>query len=170
MGKQGEYVIHFGKLQTGKYQYRYEIGDAFFAGFAYSEVQHVRLIVDLELNRQPAVLTLNFSLSGTVNVMCDRCGGHFNIPVSGKFCLFAKFGDERTELSDEMIVLNNEDTSLDVSQHIYEYIHLLVPPSRKHPEGQCDPEALKRLDALSPGKIHTKPDPRWEALKSVKIE
>jgi uncharacterized metal-binding protein YceD (DUF177 family) len=57
-----------------------------------------------------------------------------------------------------------------MSPFLYEYIHLLLPIRRVHPEddqgnSRCDPEIIRKLKELSESHM---PDPRWEALNQLK--
>jgi uncharacterized metal-binding protein YceD (DUF177 family) len=59
---------------------------------------------------------------------------------------------------------------IDLAPFLYEYIHLLLPVRRVHPDernGQsgCNPEVLKKLEELAP---HPHLDPRWETLNRLK--
>ena len=88
-------------------------------------------------------------------------------PVKGEFRLIVKFGDDYEEESDEVVVIPKTESRIDVSQYIYEYINLLLPIQRMHAEVEdCDPEIVKKINT------HSKPevDPRWEALKNIKLK
>jgi len=55
---------------------------------------------------------------------------------------------------------------------LYEYVHLLLPIRRVHPEDEkgksaCDPEIIRLLEA-SPRP--SEPDPRWEILNTLKTK
>ena len=58
----------------------------------------------------------------------------------------------------------------DVSSLIYEYIILAVPMYRVHPEGQCNPEVIAMLTAKPEEPEEKDIDPRWAALKDIKLE
>lgn len=163
-----QFTIPFGRLQEGKHIYEFEIRDLFFDQFDYSEIEKSNVNVKLTLYKESALLILEFSLNGTVAVMCDRCSGFFDIPIKGQYQLIVKFGEKKHEETDEIIVLPHTDSALDVTQYIYEYINLLLPQSRIHPEGQCNPEVIQKLEELiNDKKFENSIDPRWEVLKNI---
>ena len=53
-----------------------------------------------------------------------------------------------------------------ISNFIYEYIMLLLPYKRVHPEGEdlCDQEVVDKLNQHT----QNESDPRWAALKELK--
>lgn len=163
-----QFIIPFGRLQEEKHIYEFEIRDLFFDQFDYSEINQSDVNVKLELYKESAMLILEFSLQGTVAVMCDRCSDYFDVPIKGQYQLIVKFGAKKYEETDEIIIIPYTDSTLNVTQYIYEYINLLLPQSRMHPKGQCNPEVIQKLEELMLGK---KPentvDPRWEVLKDM---
>jgi uncharacterized protein len=81
-----------------------------------------------------------------------------------------KFGSGFFEEDDEIQVIPEGETHFDVSPFIYEYIHLLLPIRKVHPEDEngesrCNGEVVGRLDAPL---ADPEPDPRWEALKKLR--
>jgi uncharacterized metal-binding protein YceD (DUF177 family) len=92
--------------------------------------------------------------------------GEMDYPVEGKERLIVKFGQEWLEESDEILIIPETESQIDISGFIYEYIVLTLPYQRIHPEGEglCDQEVIEKLNAHTEQKI----DPRWEALKSLK--
>ena len=163
-----QFTIPFGGLQEGKHDYEFEIRAMFFDQFEYSEIEKSDVNVKLTLFKESAMFILEFSLQGTVAVMCDRCSDFFDIPIKGKYRLIVKFGEEKHEETDEIIVIPYTDSALDISQYIYEYINLLLPKSRVHPKGQCNPEVIQKLEELMlDKKFENTADPRWDALKEL---
>ena len=159
-----QFTIPFGGLQEGERVYEFEIRALFFDQFEYSEIEKSDVIVKLTLHRESAMIILEFSLQGTVAVMCDRCSDFFDIPIKGKYRLIVKFGEEKHEETDEIIVIPYTDSALDISQYIYEYINLLLPKSRVHP----NPEVIQKLEELASDiKPGNTVDPRWDALKEL---
>jgi|SRR3990172_10714986 len=165
-----QFIIPFGGLREGKHDYEFEISDSFFAQFEYSDIEKGNINVLLTLYKEPAMLILEFSLSGTVTVMCDRCSDIFNLPLKGQNQLIVKFGEEKYEETDEIIVIPHTDSALDITHYIYEYINLLIPQKRVHPDksGQCNPEVLQKIEELKSNKNSGNTvDPRWEALSKL---
>ncbi len=167
-----QFVIPFIGLTTGNHQFEFEIDDKFFASFEYSEIKQAWVSVSLDLERQERMLVLNFLLSGTIRVTCDRCLDEFDLPVKSAEEFFIKFGPEHKEESDNVLIIAENETHIDLAPLLYDYLSLLVPFRVVHPdndkgESLCDPEVLKRIEQLS---VHKEKDPRWDALKDLNLE
>lgn len=116
------------------------------------------------------MLIFEFSITGTVEVTCDRCLELFDYPVEGNETLYVKLGDEWDEESDDVLIIPESEHEFNVSQLIYEYIMLMLPIQRIHPDDEngkstCDPTMLEKL-GTQPEPQET--DPRWEALAQLK--
>ena len=116
------------------------------------------------------MLIFEFDINGTVEVICDRCLDLFDYPVKGNETLYVKLGETWDEESDDMIIIPESQHEFNVSQLIYEYIMLILPIQRIHPDDEngkstCDTEMLKKLGA-QPDPQET--DPRWDALANLK--
>jgi len=164
------FAIPFRGLKLGDHHFEYVIGEKFFDCIEYSEVKRGKLLVEIEMNKQERMLIFEFCINGTVEVVCDRCLDLFDYAVSGNEILYVKLGETWEEESDDMIVIPENEHEINVSQLIYEYIILMLPIQRIHPDDEngkstCDPEMLEKLGA-APEPQET--DPRWEALANLK--
>jgi uncharacterized protein len=165
--QQKDFVIPFKGLSTGLHQYTFKIDKAFFESFEYFETETGNINVELELMKEPALLDLHFKLDGIINLVCDRCLGNFSNTINGEFRLIVKFGDAYSEESEEVVVLPNTESSIDIKQFIFEYINLLLPIKRVHVNKiDCDPTMLQKLQ----NHIEQSNDPRWDALKNIKLK
>jgi uncharacterized metal-binding protein YceD (DUF177 family) len=168
-----EFVIPFSGLKPGRYEYSFEVDDTFFEHFEQSEFTSGKLLVKVELQRQTTMLAFAFDIEGTVNLLCDRCGDPYDQPVKGSRRMVAHLGGAEPENLDDIIILSAHEHVLDVSQYVYEFITLLMPARRVHPDGECDPEVIRKLNELrsgddGEGKVPS--DPRWAALKGLAFE
>ena len=87
-------------------------------------------------------------------------------PVEGDERLIVKFGQEWKEETEEILIIPEKENMINIAEFIYEYIMLLLPYQKFHPEDTegCNPEMVKKLSEHS---RHDE-DPRWEALKALK--
>ena len=171
MEKDNEFLIPVSGLALGVHHFKFDIKDDFFADMDYSEVKQADVTVDLEVLREELMMTLNFHVEGKVLVPCDRCADEFFIPIQSDQVFYIKFGAEGVEESDDVVVMPAEEHAFDVRSLIYEYIILSIPMYRVHPEGECNPEVLALLSHdEEPSEEETLTDPRWAALKDIKIE
>jgi len=171
MEKDNEFLIPVSGLALGVHSFKFDIKDDFFADMDYSEVKQADVTVDLEVLREELMMTLNFHLEGKALVPCDRCADEFFIPIQSEQVFYIKFGAEGVEESDDVVVVPAEEHAYDIRSLIYEYIILSIPIHRVHPEGECNPQVLAMLSHdEEPTDEETATDPRWAALKDVKLE
>ena len=163
------FIIPFSGLKVGNHNFTFEIDDKFFEHFEYSEIKKGKLHIDCLLEKQLRMMVLYFDIAGTVRVPCDRCAEEFDQAVEGSFKLIVKFGLDHTEEAEDILVITEKEHELDVSQFLYEYVHLLLPIRKVHGTDEkgnslCDPEVIRYIkeseDYLA--------DPRWEVLRKLK--
>jgi uncharacterized protein len=170
-----QFIIPFKTLSDGKHQFDYIIDDSFFENYEMSEIQKGKIDVVVTLEKTETMLTFLFHINGTVNIMCDRCLDYFGLPIGTEFKMFVKFGKEKTEQTDEILIIPESDHEINIMQYIYEYINLSLPIQRIHPDdkdgySQCNAEFLEKLKEFSKTKIQdNEVDPRWEILKNIKL-
>lgn len=167
-----EYQIPFVGLKLGIHHFNFELDDSFFAHFESSLVTRGKVFVDLSFDKKDRLFVLNFDISGSILTDCDRCGQPFDLPIHGNYTLYVKVGDNREEDKDneDVIWVSENESMLDLSEVIYEFVHLSVPMQRVHPlnrEGVpgCDPEIIKLLS--NEAAEEEKKDPRWDILNNL---
>jgi len=170
MTKKG-FTIAFKGLSTGNHSFNFEIGKQFFESYEYFEGTSGELSAHIDLLKESNMMNLSIHLEGIVSLQCDRCLGDFKQAVEGNFMLIVKFGETFGEESEEIIILPFTDSLIDLSQYFFEYINMLLPLQKVHPdkengESGCDPEMIAQLNQYS----EQKEDPRWEALKKLKLK
>lgn len=151
VGELGNYSISFAGLKEGKHLFNFEIGPSFFAHFEKSDILNGHLQVSIELDKKSRLLELTFRITGKIEVQCDRCLDLFYLPVQSSHSLFIKFGKERKELSDELLVLKENEHQVKLDQYLYEYIMLSLPYQRVHPIDAsgisgCNPKMIEKLN------------------------
>ena len=172
MEKGNEYQIPVNGLALGNHSYHFDVKDDFFEGMDYSEIHQGTVSIDLDIEKTELMMTLNFALQGKVRVACDRCADEFDIPIENNEVYYVKFGSEVAEESDDVVVVPADQHDFDISSLIYEYIILSIPIHRVHPEGECNPEVLQMLshEEEPVEKEENETDPRWAALKNIKLD
>ena len=166
MDRLSEYKIPFKGLSEGKHNYNFDLDGKFFEALESEELTKGKIKVKLELDKQSRMMVLNIELKGSVIVDCDRCGDELELKLKDEKIIIVKYTNDGSD-SDEIIILNEKDSFLDMSSILYEFIVLALPMRRIHKEGKCNPEQLKMLEEL------TKPistDSPWEALKNIKFD
>jgi uncharacterized metal-binding protein YceD (DUF177 family) len=167
--KNSELIIPFKGLSMGKHHYDFVVADSFFRDFEFPEIRTGNVSLSLELEKEASMLAFEFHLEGSVFLPCDRCLEEYEQPLNGDFRLIVKMGETFQELSDEMVEIPAMEARFDLGQYIYEYIQLMLPLKKVHPDDEdgnstCSTEMLKKLE----NHIQQDTDPRWDALKNLK--
>lgn len=171
------YSIHFKGLKVGKHLFNLEVDKKFFDEFEEGDIHEGSLNVEVKLNKQSQMLQLDVVIKGDVKVECDRCLEDFDLPISFKGSLYVKFGDEKGEEGDEIIILTNDDSEINLAQYIYESISLSLPYQRYHgmsgTKSKCNKKMLEKLKSHlaseSKKEDNDEIDPRWSKLKDIKL-
>ncbi len=165
-----QFVIPFRGLALDIHHFDFVINNKFFEAIEYAELEGGLVNVSLELIRQERMMILEFALEGHIGVICDRCLDPLQQPIQGRERLIIKFGEKYEEQSDEVVIIPEGVYEFDVSTYIYEYICLLLPIQRIHPDDENGNSTCNRdmLNRLSSDDKEPDTDPRWEALRKLK--
>jgi uncharacterized metal-binding protein YceD (DUF177 family) len=169
-----EFEIPFVGLKIGVHEFDYAIDGKFFSFFEGSPIADCNVKVKVEFEKKETFFILKFFIDGSVKAECDRCLISFDKEIFGDYVCYIKFTEDPKLMSDEdeVIYISRDETILDISQLVYEYIILCLPMQRlgcvtPGQEPQCNKEVLKYLVAEQP-ENENESDPRWEALKKFK--
>lgn len=167
-----DYVIPFAGLSAGVHEFEFEVNKKFFDFFNNPDCENGTFLVTVKLTKQSSMLILEFGLKGHVNVLCDRCGEDFSLPVEATNQLVVKIGGTSYE-EEDVVVLSSSDSELDIAQYIYEFIILDIPSRKVHPADEngnttCNPATLEKLNKISV-KENKQTDERWDQLKKFNI-
>ena len=164
--------IDLKSLDYGRTERTLSLDDAYFEAIDAPEVRRGNLSVRLAIDRtsQDAFL-LDFHITGTVTVSCDRCLDDMKLPIEAQERMEAKFGEESSE-DDACVTVAEDEGILDVSWFIYEFIALEIPIKHVHAPGKCNPAMIEKLNELSAARSGEEEentiDPRWAALMNLK--
>lgn len=162
-----EHTIAFTGLKDGQHRYAWQLGQAFFDAAHEEEFDGGQVAVTVTLDKAPTLLVANIHVEGSVRTICDHCAQPFDQPVAGhQRQIFQLHGDPADD-DEELVVLDPRANSISLTHYIYECLRLALPARHVHPEGQCDPEVDALLARHAPA-AEPAPDPRWQALNSLK--
>ncbi len=162
-----DYNIPYRGLSAGKHSFEFEIDEEFFADRDLLDVKKGKAFITVELIKETTLMDLHFHINGRFELVCERCLGNFYQDFEGEFRLVAKFGETFEEETDEVIVIPQNDNRFDIQQYIFEYVNLLLPIKKSHANiDDCDQEMIRKI-----GEHGTQStDPRWDALKKLKLK
>lgn len=166
-----KFVIPFTGLKDGKHNFEFDIDDRFFEQYESSEIQKGTVSVQVGVIKTPRFIELEFDISGTVHIMCDRCLDYFDLGTRYTGKLYFRFGEETYEQTEDVIILSSRETEICIDQYIYEFLHLTLPYKKIHPEiagkSGCNIQMVNKLKSLSVQQVKEN-DPRWDQLKKIK--
>lgn len=169
-----EFEIAWLGLKIGAHVYEFSIGDEFMRERgAPAETHDWAAQVKLTFDRQSSFFRLHFDVSGSVTVPCDRCGDDFTLQLWDEATLLVKLTGEDDEAEDaneeaDVAFVSRQETVLDISGWVYEFVMLSLPIQKVHPDGACNPEALKLLSSLAATEDAPEHD-IWKGLKNITI-
>ena len=89
-----------------------------------------------------------FQTEGVVIVQCDRCLDEMEQPISSEDKFTVKFGAKYDDENESLIVIPEEEGTLNVAWFMYEFIALAIPMKHVHPSGKCNNLVSKKLGKL----------------------
>lgn len=175
LGTVGKYRINIYGLSQKVHQFDYEIGSAFFQSFGTDLVKNGAFTASITLDKHETFLEARFYISGVAELICDRSLEVFDYPIEINSMILFKYGEERQEISDEIVIIPRDTVSLEMGQYLYEFIGLAIPMKKLHPrfqeeEEEEDEEVQGKLIYSSTSQEEETPetDPRWDILKKLK--
>ena len=167
------FLIPISGLNFGSHQFDFQIDASFFQHFENSPIAAGNIEMSMDLDKQPEMMVLQFDFSGTVATACDRCLAAINLPIQGNYPLIVKYGGIEKEDEAELIYINRDDSILDVSKYVYEFICLSLPLIKVYDCDEedpipCDEAMLDRMDqAEEEASSGTGNNPFGDALKDL---
>ena len=152
----------------------FDLDDRYFEALDGAETRRGSLHVSVSIRKATGFYELQFHAEGTVTVPCDICLDDMDQPIETDHVLVAKLGAETNTEDDDVVTVDENEGILDTSWLIYEFIALAIPIKHVHAPGKCNSAMTQKLEELSgavrSGKEEDREiDPRWEALKKLKV-
>ena len=151
----------------------WELDDQYFSALEDVQVHGGSLHVSGSIRKAVGFFELLLHTDGTVRIPCDRCLEMMDQPIEADLRLVVKLGAEYNE-NDDIITVSENEGVLSTAWFIYESIALAVPIQHVHQPGDCNDAMMRVLQEHSAARSSDadakETDPRWEALKGLKIE
>ena len=165
------------------YKYDYLLDNNFFEGVNGTEVRKGKVNVSLSVKRISSVFEMDFRIEGVVAVTCDRCLDNLEISIKTTNRLCVTFGKMYAELSDERIIVSEEEGIIDIAWIMYEFIALAIPMKHVHETSGCNEIMAAKLseicvdlqtdkdeyedDESLSDSSRSAVDPRWDTLRRL---
>ena len=176
MEKRSDFLIPFASLPVGEHYFDYEIRDSFFAAYEHPLLNKAQINVHVVFHKTGHSMNLNFHITGSIRLQCGRCLEDFDMPVDAKETLLIRLipGEVEESLDENVVNISDREHAIDLSQHLYDYLSLQVPLNPVHADDkngkpECDPKVLKLLDKIALKEKSKENDPRWDALRNIKL-
>ena len=143
------YSIPYKGLKNGVHEFDFQVDDALFEAYDRVEIKGGNCSAHVVMKRSETMLELAVTIEGEVICECDRCLEDCPIEVDYEGELLVKFSDEIDDYDGEVMWISPSESSLDLTQYIYESIVLSLPYRRVHEEGGCNPEMLASFSTIS---------------------
>jgi uncharacterized metal-binding protein YceD (DUF177 family) len=173
-----QFDLPIARLSLKTHQFAFELGRAFFEQFDPKGefIADGNLHADVTLDKTERLITITSHITGTVRLTCDRSLDEFDQPLDITNQLLVRYSDEPKELDDDILQITPDTLTLNIAQHLYDYIGLALPMKKLHPrfqnEADEDPDSATKL-IFSTRPADENPDedepadPRWAALKNL---
>jgi uncharacterized protein len=164
-----EFNINILGLSKNVHQFDSQLDEDFFKRYGQDLVANGKFSARVLLDKRETFIEADFKIEGNAHLVCDRSLDEFDYPISITKKIIFKYGEEPQEVSDEIIIITEDQDKLDLGQLMYEFIALQIPMKKLHPRFIDDEnkEGLVYTSATDQGS-EEKIDPRWEVLKKLK--
>lgn len=169
-----KYDIHIHGLEDKRYTFEFEGGDAFFEAFEQTLITKGSFNAIVKLNKNSSLVQLDFEITGSVELTCDRSLELFDEPIHIFERFIYKYGDRHEEITDEIEMIPYGTPTINIAQHIYDFIAVSIPMKRLHPrfrDEEIDEEGLLlySTDKETVEEKEQEIDPRWAALNKLRM-
>ena len=124
-------------MPEGTQEFAYHLDKQFFVNMESTDVHDANLDVRLTVVHKHDLYKLDFHITGTVTLICDRCLDDLILPIDVTYAISVKYGDDYDE-TDELLIIPQTDLTLNVSYMIYDTVSLAIPLKHVHPMGKCN--------------------------------
>ncbi|MCY4562216.1 MAG: DUF177 domain-containing protein [Flavobacteriaceae bacterium] len=167
-----DFEICFTSLKRGEHRFKYEIDNAFFEYFKFTDISETKINVAVVLIKRSTLMELKMTLSGQTQLICDISLEQYFAPLNATYDLIIKFGERPMDISEpDVIYLKNSEFKMNIAQQIFESVVLSIPIKKVHPgvlDGSLKSELMDYYEINSTDQIKDKkPDYRWEKLRSI---
>ncbi|MDR1006858.1 MAG: DUF177 domain-containing protein [Bacteroidales bacterium] len=179
MSEKSAYILDVRSLPYGQSTQQYHITKELFDGIGteneqkgFEDIISADITADVMIDKSEKLISLIISCNGTIEVVCDRCLDPLDVEIACEDNLYIKFGGDEMRDGDDVIVLDDKETKVDLAQYLYEIIITQKPYRCVHGEngeGQCNENMMAILEKQCKKDYDKEEiDPRWTALQKLK--
>lgn len=138
VGKFSEFKLQLKSMPEGVERFDYHLDKTFFMNMENADVREADLDVKLTVVNRGGIYNLDFAITGSVTLLCDRCLDDLVLPIDAPYHIAVKYGDCYNDESDELLEIPESDNFLNVAYMVYDTVALVIPIKHVHPLGKCN--------------------------------
>lgn len=176
-----QFKIRISGIELGKHCFSIDCDKEFFDLAGIDKLLDGRLNLRIEMEKSEKMVDFKCHFEGEVTAECDRCLEPVTLPMSFDERLLVKLVTENyrseEEQEDEIWMMDENTYEIDLFHFVYESIVLALPIRIVHEDDAdgnptCDPEVMRRLEGtdIEAADKEQETDPRWDALKNIKLD
>lgn len=179
MTTEGKYCIDFAPLKDGEHHFNFTVDGSLVQDLSIIDFEDISAEVTVVLIKKHDLMTLHFKMSGSVQTTCDRCLEICTLPIESSATLYAREKRRNDDDADNLIFIDAEALSIDLTHYIYESVMVALPIKRIHPDAEdgsstCTGEIASMVhfeeDEADADETDKPADPRWDGLKNIKFD
>jgi len=177
MGSKRRFDIAFVGLKPGTHEFEFLADDQFFSEYGQKDFNSCHAEVKVSLEKNTSFMRLKFYISGTANVVCDRCGNNLPLDLWDEFDMVVKQVENPAEMNEseedpDIYYLSRTESHLHLAEWIYEFVLLSIPMQRMCSELEmggplCNKEILAMLRKMESG-VNESNHPLQKGLEQFK--
>lgn len=145
-----EYIIEYAGLPVGEHLFEFDVDNEFMQQYQSQPLENTfQIHVSIYLMKYNHSLQARVSLKGHISVICDRCLAPYSMPVQYDTQVLIEKGNPENS-TDEILMVEEHDNKINLSQYLYESIYLLLPfkivPCEMFDADICDTDILKKIN------------------------
>ncbi len=144
------YSIDIRSLKQGLHAYDFQIDKKILQVFECDFIEDLAVEARVTLERLGEIVKVKCELRGELIVVCDNCLENMTHYLEVEVPLLIRFaaGEEEDSLQDEVIMLDRSETVFELDQIFYDYICLDLPLRNVHPDGECNPLMVEKMNSI----------------------
>src|SRR5690349_10941678 len=101
------YRVNILGLSLNIHHFEYELGPDFLKKYDSGLVSEGNFKANIDLDKRETFLDANFSIKGSVKLVCDRSLDEFDYPIDISSKIIFKYGDEDREISEDVVMIHH---------------------------------------------------------------
>lgn len=145
------YKIKIAELPLGISEYNFVLDDVLFSYFNHPYVEKGNVAAKVTLDNRPNLIEVNITVSGTLEVQCDRCLDYFLYPINTNEIILYTIGQQEEHENKNVVIITKEQSVIDLSSDLYEIAVTQLPIRKVHPNNEqgvslCNSKMLELLN------------------------